>query len=443
MATDKQLIEQINRGRSKAYEQLFRRYYQQINSVCFSILKNRQDAEEAASDTFVLAYLKLDQLKKPKNFFPWLKKIAQNRSRDILRSKREKEIPLALVIGQPSRQANPDESLLRQELIDAIMKAVEALSPKDREVVRAHIEGLNHSEISERYGISAQASMNRLHRARKKIAVHLKELLNAIFGLPKMLAFKTIISGGILTMKIGTTTKVTIGVIGVLAAGFTGFQIATHQPDVEPPEVATQQQTARSQVMNKSSIAIHPKKTMVQKASDKQFVGTEPGMNDKALFASTEAEHTVPSDTNLIVSEEESSIVTEEESQESSKKSKETVKILGKYTLEEARRIAADMRVDLRTSLIRCIDILNEIEEGAAIAGRLPEQERKEAFAYLRELGLETVRLRLHVLSTAGDYIVLSGDKSSIQPGGWLAELMGKVRIGGEFIEHKPLPTAP
>lgn len=233
MATDGQLIRQIQQGESDAFNQLFRKYQKHIYSVCLSILKNPQDAEEVVSDTFIHAYLKFDQLKNPENFFAWLRKIAQNRSRDFLRSKREEAIPFVYATEQPCRQSAPDESLLKQELMDAVMEAIELLPHKDREVLRAHIDGLSHMEISEKLGISYEASKSRLYRARKNIAEYAKDLLNTIFGLPKMLPVKKIISGGIMAMKIGTSAKVTIGVIVVLVAGFIGFQVVTRQPDVK------------------------------------------------------------------------------------------------------------------------------------------------------------------------------------------------------------------
>ena len=247
MAIDEQLIEQIQEGKSEAYGQLFHRYYQQIYSICFSILKNPHDAEEVTQETFVQAYLKLDQLKNPDKFFAWLKKIAQNHSKKYARQMGPEIIPLDLASAQTATQIAPDEHFLRRELIDSIMEAVEALSPKDREVVRAHIDGLSHAEISTQLGISISASMNRLYRARKKIAAHVKDLLNAIFGLPRMLPLKKIISGGILAMKIGTSTKITIGVVGVFVAGFIGFQIMTPKPTKNKEHLSTPNQQEMSE----------------------------------------------------------------------------------------------------------------------------------------------------------------------------------------------------
>ena len=213
MATDEQLIEQIQVGKSETYGQLFGKYYQQIYSICFSILKNSHDAEEVTSETFVHAYLKLDQLRKPSQFFFWLKRIAQNRSKNFLRDKPTETIPLDLASAHTTAQIAPDVLLLKHELIDAIMEAIESLPPKDREVIRAHIDGLNHSQISEQLGISIEASKSRLYRVRKKITGYVKDLLNAIVFLPKMPPFKKIVSGGVELMKIGTSTEVTTSII--------------------------------------------------------------------------------------------------------------------------------------------------------------------------------------------------------------------------------------
>jgi predicted lipid-binding transport protein (Tim44 family) len=145
------------------------------------------------------------------------------------------------------------------------MEAIEAIPPKDREVIQAHINGLNHSEISKKLSISISASMNRLYRARKKISAQIKDLLYAIVGLPKMLPrlcrdvppFKKIASGGILAMKIGASTKITIGVIGVLAAGFIGFKVVTSRPDVKSPKVETQQALTAKGKQGGATVSAH------------------------------------------------------------------------------------------------------------------------------------------------------------------------------------------
>ena len=166
MANDEELIEQIRHGQREVYAELFRKYYTRIYAICLSILRNPQDAEEIAQEIFVHAYLKLNQLQKPSRFFPWLKTIARNQSRNHAQRRETGIIQLDLTTAHKAHAA-PDEWLLRQELIDTVMEAIETLPTRDREVIRARIDGLNHAEISEKFGISVQSSMSQLYRARK------------------------------------------------------------------------------------------------------------------------------------------------------------------------------------------------------------------------------------------------------------------------------------
>lgn len=227
MATDKELVEQTRHGDQEAYSTLFHKYYLQIHAICLSMLKSPQEAEELAQDMFIQAYFKLDQLKDPDKFFPWLKKITQNRGKNYIQRSGTKEIPLDLV-NSIKFSEYPDEHLIKQELIDEIMKAIKALPANDRKVIQARIDGLNHTEISKRFGITVQASMSKLSRIRKKICIHVKHLIYAFFGLP---AFKKVITGGIVAMKAGTTIKIATSIVGVIVLGFIGYQVVSHQND--------------------------------------------------------------------------------------------------------------------------------------------------------------------------------------------------------------------
>jgi len=272
MATDSEIIQQIQHGDTTAFGRLVQKYQAEILKICQVILKNPQDAEEAAQDTFVQAYLKLDQLKQLDKFFAWLKQIAKNLSRNYRRQRRENVIALEQLTDEPemfasrsnrakpdaygSRWPAPDESVLRQELMEAVMEAIETLPPKDRAVIWAYMDGLSHEAISNKLGISYQASMSRLYRARRKITAHMSHLLSGVIGLPRMFLKKTF-SGGILAMKIGTSAKITAGAIGLLAiliAGFISFRAPTKPPKEVSRNVlkqAGQTEVARERQSNK------------------------------------------------------------------------------------------------------------------------------------------------------------------------------------------------
>jgi len=252
MATDEQLIQQTKEGKRDAYGQLFGKYYQQVYSICLSILQNPHDAQEATQEAFIQGYLKLNQLRKPDKFFVWLKKIAQNHSKECLRKKGHEIISLADT--QTAREEDigivPDEHVLMKELKDAITEAIELLPKKEREAIQARMDGLNHAETSKQFGISYQASRARLYRARKKITEHVKDLLDAVIGLPKILSSPKIILGGMQAVKIGVTTKlVTVWTATLLA--FAGIAVFVWQTKTSKPMMSE----SKEQSITTSAIA--------------------------------------------------------------------------------------------------------------------------------------------------------------------------------------------
>jgi RNA polymerase sigma-70 factor (ECF subfamily) len=252
MVTDRELIEKVKHGESEAYGQLFQKYYGQIYAICLSMLKNPQDAEELAQDVFILGYVRLDQLREPGKFFSWLKRIARNQSKNHLQKAGPRLVPLDLASSHKAPDA-PDERILRQELMDAIIEAIQALPTKDREVVQARIDGLSYREISDRSGVSVEASMNRLSRARRRLADSMRGILSAIASLPKLLSPKRIISVGIAATEIGTASKITIGVAGIVVAGFIGLQLGTRLIDSHSSETEiSQASSSRTETSQKS-----------------------------------------------------------------------------------------------------------------------------------------------------------------------------------------------
>ncbi len=231
--TDAELVKRVQGGDSEAYAELLQRYYQRIYAICVSMVKNPQDAEEVTQESFVNAYLEVGQLRDPGKFFPWLRKIARNRSRNFVQRRKADTIPLSLIHTRLSPD-NPSEELLRQELMEAIMEAIEVLPAEDRQVVKARMDGLSHGEISRRFNISYRASLSRLYRARKKLAEHLKGLFG-IFGSANISRIKGIASGGIVAMKISAKTGLMLsGITALLVLVGIGILVwRSHQPEQE------------------------------------------------------------------------------------------------------------------------------------------------------------------------------------------------------------------
>ena len=280
MVTDAYLIEKTLKGEAQAFGQLVTKYQKEIYSVVKVFVHNPDDADDLTQDVFIQAYKKLPQLKEKNKFLPWVKQIARNQAKRWLQRPRLDLLPLEEAQKEPT-SLTPEEQLLRKELMEAIMQAIDSLPEQDKQVVHAYLDGMSHAQIAKESGISYQASMKRLHRARKKIREKIKKLMHAIILFPKMYSpIKKIISGGIMAMKIGTTAKVTIGIISVMVAGFIGFQIVTRQPDVKAPKLVTPRQITRPEAKQRpvSKIGSRPSKSELNKS---EIEGTVEGLDSK------------------------------------------------------------------------------------------------------------------------------------------------------------------
>src|SRR4051812_13433700 len=83
--SDIELGERSSRGDKDAYRLLVEKYQARVFSLALAIVKNREDAEDIAQESFVKAYLSLKDFKGQASFFTWLYRIVYNMSIDFRR----------------------------------------------------------------------------------------------------------------------------------------------------------------------------------------------------------------------------------------------------------------------------------------------------------------------------------------------------------------------
>ena len=134
------------------------------------LLRNRADAEDVAQEAMLRAYRFFDQFRGG-DARAWLLQIVRNSCYTWL----EKNRPLELMTEfdeelhvQPS--ANPETLASRANEREGLMRALESLSPRSREViVLRELEGCSYKEIVEITGIPMGTVMSTLSRAREKL----------------------------------------------------------------------------------------------------------------------------------------------------------------------------------------------------------------------------------------------------------------------------------
>ena len=166
--SETQLVEAAQNGHLESFGALYKRYHSPMVALAYSMLADRDLAEDAAQEVFAVACRDIASLKSKERFAAWLAGICRNVSRQILRANKIK--PVALRDDYTAR--SDDDSLDRREVI---RRAIWSLREAERElIVLRYFDGVSQARISEVLGLSAQAVNGRLVRAKRKIAKYLK-----------------------------------------------------------------------------------------------------------------------------------------------------------------------------------------------------------------------------------------------------------------------------
>lgn len=164
------LVRRARRGQAEAFTGLVRCFLRPAYAIALSVVGRAADAEDMAQEAFLKAFQSLDTCREPEHFAAWLFQIVRNRSRNLLDSRRLRDVaPQGARILEFTTPAS-QSSGMRQ----ALLSALTALDPDKREVVLLHdLENWTHAEIGEALGISEVHSRQHLFQARQILRARL------------------------------------------------------------------------------------------------------------------------------------------------------------------------------------------------------------------------------------------------------------------------------
>ena len=173
-----ELVQRVCRGEHEAFYELVRPYERAIYFAAKGVLDNPADAEEVAQETVLKAFNALPTFRFEAKFSTWIIQIAINEARMKFRKDRrhlyesiEAERQDEEGDYRPKDLADwrdiPSEELQRNELRDALKRAMAALTPKYREVlILRDVQHISIAETANILGISEANVKTRLLRAR-------------------------------------------------------------------------------------------------------------------------------------------------------------------------------------------------------------------------------------------------------------------------------------
>jgi len=167
-------LRQAQNGDASAFARLADTYKLPVYNLCYRMLGNGPDAEDATQETFVRVYSKLHTFRPERKLVSWVLSIAAHYCIDRLRRRRA---PIISLDDSPdgyevaSRLPEPEEMALRHEARDEVQALVARLAPDYRAPLILHYwYGMTYNEIADIMGLTPQAVKTRLHRARQKLA---------------------------------------------------------------------------------------------------------------------------------------------------------------------------------------------------------------------------------------------------------------------------------
>jgi RNA polymerase sigma-70 factor (ECF subfamily) len=189
--SEEQLIAAAKSGRRAPFGQLCERHMKRVSCVTRRIIRNREDAEDAAQECFLNAFVHLKTFDGRSQFATWLTRIAINAALMKLRKSRgSREVPIDEPKPSPEPVAqqefrcdapDPEESCSLRERKRIVKSAISELRPRTRNVVELiHLQECSIRETAQILGISTGAVKTRMFHAKR--ALHRMPLLHGVGG---------------------------------------------------------------------------------------------------------------------------------------------------------------------------------------------------------------------------------------------------------------------
>ncbi|MGH2595213.1 MAG: RNA polymerase sigma factor [Actinomycetota bacterium] len=175
VADDKALVLAFQSGEIGAYSDIYEKYRALASQICYRILQDREESDEAVQETMLRVFRGLPRFNGRYQLQAWVARIATNVSLDMVRARARR----------PQRGADmhdiSDENNIVGSIVVDVSDAIERIL--DREQVRSTLseipqhhrealvlrefEGRSHEEIGDALGVSPQQAKALIHRAKK------------------------------------------------------------------------------------------------------------------------------------------------------------------------------------------------------------------------------------------------------------------------------------
>jgi RNA polymerase sigma-70 factor, ECF subfamily len=172
-------------GDDEAFSHLVETYQAPVFNMCYRMLGDPAEAEDAAQESFWRAYQYIKRYDPTRSFMTWLLSIAAHYCIDQVRKRHAVMLPMDIVPEEafPDDEPGPETSFSRREEQNQLRQLLDKLNPQDRAaIILRYWYDMSEEEISQSLSLTVSAVKSRLHRAR----VELARLYQTSHGVPAL-----------------------------------------------------------------------------------------------------------------------------------------------------------------------------------------------------------------------------------------------------------------
>jgi RNA polymerase sigma-70 factor (ECF subfamily) len=172
-------ILQARQGNDEAFTRLLEQYQTPVYNLCYRMLGEPEQAEDAAQESFLRAYQNMTRYDPQRPFATWLLSISAHHCIDRLRRRRftlfsldaEREDDDRPIELPDVHALDPEREAVRRDEQREVQSALHGLEATDRAaIILRYWYDFSEVEIAESLHLTVSAVKSRLHRARKAVA---------------------------------------------------------------------------------------------------------------------------------------------------------------------------------------------------------------------------------------------------------------------------------
>lgn len=164
------VVQRARRGDIEAFETIVYRFQDMAVGYAFSVLGDLHLAEDAAQEAFVQIHRDLNQLREPKAFSSWFRKVIYKQCDRMIRRKRIAAISLDATVAVAVLQPPLSELAEARDMQNLVHEAIWALPEGQRRVVTLfYISEYSQKEIATFLDVPVSTVKKRLYDARQRL----------------------------------------------------------------------------------------------------------------------------------------------------------------------------------------------------------------------------------------------------------------------------------